>query len=123
MEMEAKRIEKEEEMLFESHENELDRISKEKIAIIAATGYGQVQSEDLDNNGVPDAFEISKLQMEQNYKEKEHFSKLAEIQQKQTEAISKFNIEKEKLQVARENMKNDLAIAKENAKGRNKKKD
>ena len=36
--------------------------------------------------------------------------------------VNKFNIENEKLQVARENMKNDLAIAIENAKGRNKKK-
>jgi hypothetical protein len=30
-------------------------------------------------------------------------------------------VEREKLQVARENQANDLAIAKENAKGRNKK--
>lgn len=122
MEIEAKRIEKEEQMLHDSHENELDRLSKERIAIIAATGYGQVESEDLNSNGVPDAFEVSKLQMEQSSKEKEHMAKLSEVQQKSVEASNKFNIEKEKLQVARENMKNDLSIAKENAKGRNKKK-
>jgi hypothetical protein len=33
-----------------------------------------------------------------------------------------MSIEREKLQVARENMTNDLQVAKENAKGRNKSK-
>jgi hypothetical protein len=36
--------------------------------------------------------------------------------------MEKLAIEKEKLQVARENQANDLAIAKENAKGRSTKK-
>jgi hypothetical protein len=33
-----------------------------------------------------------------------------------------MSIERDKIQVARENMANDLAVAKENAKGRNNKK-
>ena len=46
---------------------------------------------------------------------------MADIQSKNTLASQKLQVEKEKLQVARENQANDLAIAKENAKGRNKK--
>jgi hypothetical protein len=38
----------------------------------------------------------------------------------QDAALQQHMIEKEKLKVARENMQNDLAIAKENRKGRNK---
>jgi hypothetical protein len=36
--------------------------------------------------------------------------------------LQKLQVEREKLQVERENMANDLQIAKENAKGRNQKK-
>jgi hypothetical protein len=46
---------------------------------------------------------------------------MADIQSKNKVAADKLAIEREKLQVARENQANDLAIAKENAKGRNKK--
>jgi hypothetical protein len=37
-------------------------------------------------------------------------------------AAQKLQLEQEKNQIARENMANDLAVAKENAKGRNNKK-
>ena len=47
---------------------------------------------------------------------------MADIQSKNKQASDKMSIEKDKLQVARENMDNDLAVAKENAKGRNNKK-
>jgi hypothetical protein len=46
---------------------------------------------------------------------------MADIQSKNTLAAQKLQVEREKLQVARENQANDLAVAKENAKGRNKK--
>ena len=44
------------------------------------------------------------------------------MQSKNKQAADKMSIEKEKIQVQRENMANDLAVAKENAKGRNNKK-
>jgi hypothetical protein len=47
---------------------------------------------------------------------------MQEIQAKLMDSNNKKEIEREKLQVARENMANDLAVAKENAKGRNNKK-
>ena len=46
------------------YQKELDRINKKEIAIISATGYGKVTSEDEDNNGVPDVLELSKLEHE-----------------------------------------------------------
>jgi hypothetical protein len=76
---------------------------------------------DVDESGVPDVLEISKLANEQSKATKEFDVKMAEINTKNRLAADKLTIEREKLQVARENQKNDLAIAKENAKGRAKK--
>jgi hypothetical protein len=106
----------------DNYQKELDRLSKEKIAIIQATGFGNVASEDVNSNAVPDVLEVSKLNMEQQKATKDYGLKIADIQAKSKQAADKMSIEKEKLQVARENMANDLAVAKENAKGRNNKK-
>jgi len=107
----------------DDYQKQLDRISKEKIAIIQATGFGNVESEDINANAVPDVLEISKLNAEENKANKDFGLKMADIQAKNKQASDKMSIEKDKLQVARENMDNDLAVAKENAKGRNNKKD
>ena len=44
-----------------------------------------------------------------------------DVQSKNQLASQKLEIEREKLKIARENQANDLAVAKENAKGRAKK--
>ena len=111
-----------EQQTHDDYQNQLDRLSKEKIAIIQATGFGKVESEDVNANAVPDVLEVSKLNQEQNKLTKDYGLKMADIQSKNKQASDKMSIEKEKLQVARENMANDLAVAKENAKGRNNKK-
>jgi hypothetical protein len=106
----------------DDYQRELDRLSKEKIAIIQATGFGNVESEDANANAIPDVLEMSKLTQAENKANKDYGLKMADIQSKNKQASDKMSIEKEKLQVARENMANDLAVAKENAKGRNNKK-
>ena len=106
----------------DDYQRELDRLSKEKIAIIQATGFGNVESEDANANAIPDVLEMSKLTQAENKATKDYGLKMADIQSKNKQASDKMSIEKEKLQVARENMANDLAVAKENAKGRNNKK-
>jgi hypothetical protein len=106
----------------DDYQRELDRLSKEKIAIIQATGFGNVESEDANANAIPDVLEMSKLTQAENKANKDYGLKMADIQSKNKQASDKMSIEKEKLQVARENMANDLAVARENAKGRNNKK-
>jgi len=106
----------------DDYQRELDRLSKEKIAIISATGYGNVASEDENSNSVPDVLEMSRLANDQDKAAKDYGLKMADVQSKNKQAADKMSIEKEKLQVQRENMANDLAVAKENAKGRNNKK-
>jgi hypothetical protein len=114
---EAKRM-KEEEMTNENYQRELDRINKKEIAIISATGFGEVGAEDTNANNVPDVLETSKFEADRLKALREHNLKLAELEAKNTQALRKLELEKEKLQVDRENQKNDLAIARENAKGR-----
>jgi len=108
------------EMLNENYNKELDRINKKEVAIISALGFGKQEGEDINQNNIPDLYEASKLNFEKDKSIKERQLKLIEMQNKNKEAKEKNEIEKEKLKVARENMRNDLLIAKENAKGRNK---
>ena len=110
-----------EKQAHDDYQRELDRLSKEKIAIIQATGFGKVEAEDIDKNAIPDVLEMSKLTHEQEKAAKDYQIKLAEINSKNKQAADKMAVEMEKLKVARENQANDLAVAKENAKGRNKK--
>ena len=108
----------EEQMAHDDYQRELDRLSKEKIAIISATGYGNVASEDVDQDAVPDVLEMSKLSHEQEKASKDYQLKMQDIQLKNKQANDKMSLEREKLQVDRENQKNDLEIARVNAKNR-----
>jgi len=111
-----------EQQAHDDYQKELDRLSKKEIAIIQATGFGKVESEDVNANTVPDVLEVSRLANDQDKAVKDYGLKMADIQSKNKQANDKMAIEQEKIKVARENMANDLAVAKENAKGRNNKK-
>lgn len=104
----------------ENYNKELDRINKKEIAIISATGFGNVPAEDTNQNAIPDVLEMSRFASEEARAEKDYQMKLSETQSKQAMDLRKMEIEREKLQIQRENMANDLQIAKENAKGRSK---
>jgi hypothetical protein len=106
----------------EDYQNELDRINKKEVALINALGRNENAAADVDNSGVADALEVSKLSNDQSKAAQAYQLKMQEIQAKLKESSDKKDIEREKIQVARENMANDLAVAKENAKGRNNKK-
>ena len=108
----------EQKLANDNYQKELDRISKKEIAIIQATGFGKVESEDVNANAVPDVLEVSRLAGDQQKAAKDYQLKVAEINSKNKQAAEKMALEREKLQVARENQANDLAVAKENAKGR-----
>ena len=111
-----------EKQAHDDYQKELDRINKKEIAMIQATGYGKVESEDINQNAVPDVLEMSRLSHDQEKASKEYQLKMADLAAKNKQASDKIALEMEKLQVARENQANDLAIAKENAKNRASKK-
>jgi hypothetical protein len=105
----------------DNYQAELDRINKKEIALIAAESKSGPLS-DVDASGTPDVLEINRLAFEQSRAAKDYEAKMSDIQSKNALAVQKLQIEREKLKVARENQANDLAVAKENAKGRANKK-
>jgi len=120
--MEQAQLAQDQKIANDNYQAELDRINKKEIALINAEAKSMGMGlSDVDASGVPDVLEINKLAMEQSKAAKDYQLKMNDIQAKNKLAADKIQIEKEKLQVARENQANDLAIAKENAKGRNKK--
>ena len=110
-------IQHEQDMAHEDYQNELDRINKKEIALIAAESKAGPLS-DTDESGTPDVLEIEKLAAERDNASREYQMKTQDAMTKNRLAAEKLQLEKEKLQVARENQANDLAVAKENAKGR-----
>jgi len=99
-----------------NYQNDLDRLNRKEIALIVAESKAALP--DTDMNKIPDVLEISKLQHEQSKAATDYQVKMKEIASKNSETMEKLRIEREKLQVARENMANDLQVARENAKGR-----
>ena len=111
----------EKQLAHDDYQKELDRINKKEIALIAAESKSGPLS-DIDTSGTPDVLEINKLAFEQSKAAKEYEAKMNDIQSKNELAAQKLQVEREKLKVARENQANDLAVARENAKGRANKK-
>jgi hypothetical protein len=109
-----------EKIAHDDYQNELDRLNKIQIAMINAESKAGPLS-DIDTSGTADVLEMSKLAGDQSKARSDYEAKMADIDSKSKLAAQKLQVEREKLQVARENQANDLAIAKENAKGRAKK--
>jgi hypothetical protein len=108
---------KEQDIANANYQNELDRINKKEIALINAESKSGPLS-DIDMNATPDVLELNKISNEQTKAMKDYEMKMAQINSQNQQAAQKLEIEREKLKVARENQANDLAVAKENAKGR-----
>jgi hypothetical protein len=115
---EAARV-KQEEMANENYQKELDRINKKEVAVIQALGRNENAAADTDESGTADVLEMTNLSMQQAKAAQDYQMKMQDIQSKNMQVMQKMDIEREKLKVTRENMQNDLEIAKLNAKNRN----
>ena len=104
----------------DNYQKELERINKKEIALIAAEAKSGPLTDENQNN-IPDVLELSKLGVEQSRAARDYQSKMSEIASRNEQANQKVQLEREKMQVARENMKNDLEIARTNARNRAKK--
>ena len=109
-----------EKLAHDDYQAELDRINKKEIALIAAESKGGLP--DIDENTVPDVLEMSKISNDQTKDARDYEIKMADIQSKAKQNMDKIQLERQKLQVERENQKNDIEVAKINAKNRASKK-
>ena len=110
------------EMENENYQNQLDRINRKEVAVIQALRNNENATADVNNDGIADALQITSLDDARDKAQKDHITKLKEIQSKNSIEREKLQVAREKLQVDRENQANDITVAKENAKGRNNKK-
>jgi hypothetical protein len=114
--------EKDQQLAHDDYQKEMDRINKKEIAIIQSLGFGKVEGEDQDQDQIYDVLESNKLSFERETARDDHKMKLIELQNKNKQDSDKISLEKEKLDVERENMVNDLQIAKINARAKAKEK-
>lgn len=116
--LQAQQQQQQETLANQNYQQELDRINKKEIALINASARGEAATQDVDQSGTPDILEISNLSMQQSKAAQDYQLKMQDIQSKNNQAMQKLQLEKEKLNVARENMKNDVEVAKINASNR-----
>lgn len=139
IELDKSKFEKELQFKYDELENnsieaQLDRESKLQEASIKAMSFSENQ--DINNNGIPDIAEQTRLSLEASKQAFEQSNKLVESKRKDNEVKSKYDLEKskltlererlkqekelkqEELKVQRENMKNDEKIEKLRAKNR-----
>jgi len=107
-----------EQVAHDDYQKQLDRDSKEKIAIIQATGMGKTNSEDLNQNEIPDVLEASRLIHDQETALKDYNLKLSDMASKNKQAADKNALEEKKLNVEEKKMENDYNIAKLNLKAK-----
>jgi hypothetical protein len=104
----------------ENYQNELDRINKKEVAAISALKNNENATQDLDKSGIADSLEITNQMNIKSKATQEYQAKMADIISKSSIERGKLAVKREELKISKDNQANDLAIAKENAKGRNK---
>ena len=110
-----------EEMANANYQKQLDRISKQEVATIMAQAREKAPL-DVNQDFIPDALEVNKLQHEQDKASKDYQLKMMDIQNRNSTAMEKLKIEREKMDTERQNHKDDIEIAKINARNRGNKK-
>ena len=106
-----------EKIAHDDYQNELDRINKVQIAMIAAESKAGPLS-DVDTSGTPDVLEMSKLSAETSKASKDYEAKMKDIQSKNNIASQKIAVDNRKIDAELKNQDNDLQIAKINARNR-----
>ena len=106
-----------EKIAHDDYQNELDRINKVQIAMIAAESKAGPLS-DIDTSGTADVLEMTKLASEESRATKDYNKSLDEIRSRDQQHYDKMQIEREKMQVDLKNQDNDLQIAQINARNR-----
>ena len=86
--MQQEQLKQQQDMTNQNYQNELDRINKKEIALIAAEAKGGPLT-DIDQSGTPDVLETSKLTHEQEKLSKDYSLRMADIQSKNMQNLQK----------------------------------
>jgi len=102
----------------ENLNKELDRVSKEKIAIIGALGFGKVEGQDSNSNEVFDVLESDRFVHDKQIAIQDHQRELMKMQSDNANKQKDLELKQRKLDLDEKNMANDLQIAKIQAKAK-----
>lgn len=117
----AQEIARNEEMINENYQKELDRINKKEIAIIQSFNRQDDNLKDTDASGTPDILEISQLGLEEVRSKNDYnlaLQKLAnersKISQDRTSQLDQLKLEREKLRVKEKEIRSKERVATKN---------
>lgn len=113
-EYEAQRIEAQDQLdkQFQANENELDRLNKKELALIAAAAKERSGYAPEANAGDEMVAEMTKISQEAAYKDKDFQLKLAQMQQQAKQGNEAMAMELRKIQLQREKMQQQMAMKK-----------
>lgn len=95
---------------FEAGQNELDRLNKKEIALIAAAAKERSGYAPQENAGDEDMAEMAKLTQEGMYKDRDYQLKLSQIQQKAKEASDYVSMELQKVALDKQRIQAQLKM-------------
>lgn len=108
--MEQQEAIRQQEMVNENYQKELDRLNKKEIAIIQSFNRQDDNLKDSDASGVPDILEISKLAMDKENAGKDYNLNLAKLSNDKQKEDNKLKIEMEKIKTEKEKLKQDKEL-------------
>lgn len=100
---------------------EMDRQSKERIALIGASSAGNVTPPDADASGISDVYELDKINIQRQKAEQDHANKQRDLALKQMEILNRNanaeadrDLKREELDVKREDIEAKKYVARIN---------
>lgn len=101
---------RQQEMINENYQKELDRINKKEVALINSFSKQKDNLKDQSGDGVPDILEVSRLTMDQEAARKSHMVDLSKQANDRKKAEDQFNVEMEKIKLEREKLKQEKEL-------------
>lgn len=108
--MEQQEAIRQQEMVNENYQKELDRLNKKEIAIIQSFNRQDDNLKDSDASGTPDILEISRLSMDKENAGKDYNINLAKLSNEKQKEDNKLKIEMEKIKTEKERLKQEKEL-------------
>jgi hypothetical protein len=106
---EAQRL-SQEAMINENYQNELDRLNKKEVALIATFNRQPDNLKDASGNGVPDVLEVSRLQMDEDNAKKDQSLNYNKMMNDRKKNADTFTLEMEKLKLEKQKLVQDKEL-------------
>jgi hypothetical protein len=95
---------RQQEMINENYQNDLDRINKKEVALINSFNKQKDNLKDNDASGIPDILEVSRLGMDEDKAKKDHFVNLNKMANDRKKNEDNFKVEMEKIKLEKDKL-------------------